>query len=226
MFSHNTAGQVVMGQAIVANAPAGSTVTVVTDPPRALSVGMTQAEGQRFLEAAGIKQVRTGDVSDDAIIAEQGPEHTVEALKKGEVETFGVPRDRIFRIQLSDKDQISKHYFKKVTGLSHKPIGMLKVQFTFEGLPMVTFYGDEVRGKILYPQEPFKKVKRGDIGVTNQARPHHGLIGIRLEDSKDFGPTGEEPYGTNIVGKFVDDLDRLMKDLNEEDVVYITEEEL
>ena len=226
MFSHNTAGQVVMGQAIVANAPAGSTVTVVTDPPRALSVGMTQAEGQRFLEAAGIRQIRTGDVSDDAIIAEQGPEHTVEALKKGEVETFGVPKDRIFRIQLSDKDPISKHYFKKVTGLSHKPIGVLKVQFTFEGLPMVTFYGDEVRGKILYPQEPFKKVKRGDIGVTNQARPHHGLIGIRLEDSKDFGPTGEEPYGTNIVGKFVDDLDRLMKDLNEEDVVYITEEEL
>ncbi len=226
MSTHNTAGQVVMGQAIVAHAPAGSTMTVVTDPPRALSVGKTQAEGQRFLEAAGIKQIRTGDTSDDAIIAEQGPEHTLEALKKGEVETFGVPRDRIFRIQLSDKDQISKHYFKKVTGLSHKPIGILKVQFTFEGLPMVTFYGDEVRGKILYPQDPFKKVKRGDIGVTNQARPHHGLIGIRLEDSKDFGPTGEEPYGTNIVGKFVDDLDRLMKDLNEEDVVYITEEEL
>ena len=226
MTTHNTAGQVVMGQAIVANAPAGSRMTVVTEPPRALSVGMTQADGQKFLEAAGIKQIRTGDVSDDAIIAEQGPEHTVEALKKGEVETFGVPKDRIFRIQLSDKDQISKHYFKKVTGLSHKPIGMLKVQFTFEGLPMVTFYGDEVRGKILYPQDPFKKVKRGDIGITNQARPHHGLIGIRLEDSKDFGPTGEEPYGTNIVGKFVDDLDRLMKDLNEDDVVYITEEEL
>ena len=224
--SHNAAGQVVMGRAIVAHAPQGSRMTVVTEPARALSVGMTQAEGAKFLELAGIKQVRTGDTSDDAIIAEQGPENTIAALEKGEVETFGVPRDRVFRIQLSDKDLISKQYFKKVTGLSHKPIGILKVQFTFEGLPMVTFYGDEVRGKNLYPQDPFKKVKRGDIGLTNQARPHHGLIGIRLEDSKDFGPTGEEPYGTNIVGKFVDDLDRLMKDLNEEDVVYITEEEL
>ena len=225
-LSHNAAGQVAMGRAIVAHAPAGSRMTVVTEPPRALSVGMTQAEGAKFLESRGIKQVRTGDTSDDAIIAEQGPENTIEALKKGEVETFGVPKDRVFRVQISKKDPISEHYFKKVTGLSHKPIGILKVQFTFEGLPMVTFYGDEVRGKNLYPQDPFKKIKRGDIGLTNQARPHHGLIGIRLEDSKDFGPTGEEPYGTNIVGKFVDDLDRLMKDLKEEDVVYITEEEL
>ena len=132
----------------------------------------------------------------------------------------------MFRIKLTDSDPVSVQYFKKVTGLSHKPVGILKVQFTFEGLPMVTFYGDEVRGKNLYPQDPFKKVKRGDIGLTNQARPHHGLIGIRLEDSKEYGPTGEEPYGTNIVGKFVDDLDRLMKDLKEEDTVYITEEEL
>lgn len=223
---HNVAGMVSSGRAILAYAGQDTKVTVTTEPPRALSVGMTQADGAKFLEAAGIKQVRTGDTSDDAIIAEQTPEQTITALGKGEVETFGVPRDRIFRIKLSDKDPVSLHYFRKVTGLSHKPVGILKVQFTFEGLPMVTFYGDEVRGKNLYPQDPFKKVKRGDIGLTNQARPHHGLIGIRLEDSKEFGPTGEESYGTNIVGKFVDDLDRLMKDLNEDDTVYITEEEL
>ena len=200
MFSHNTAGQVVMGQAIVANAPAGSTVTVVTDPPRALSVGMTQAEGQRFLEAAGIRQIRTGDVSDDAIIAEQGPEHTVEALKKGEVETFGVPKDRIFRIQLSDKDQISKHYFKKVTGLSHKPIGVLKVQFTFEGLPMVTFYGDEVRGKILGQGEdpvPAGAVQEG------QARGHRcdqpGQAPPRPDRHKAGGQQGLRPHRRGAV---------------------------
>lgn len=223
---HNTAGQIRTGAAIVANIGAGEEFTVMTNPARALAVGMTQEAGGEFLESRGIKQVRTGDTSDDAIVVEQSPEHTMVALKAGEVETFGVPRDRVFKIKLSDKDPISLHYFKKVTGLSHKPVGSIKVQFTFEGLPMVTFYGDEMRGKNLYPQDPFKKVKRGDIGLTNQARPHHGLIGIRLEDSKDFGPTGEEPYGTNVIGKFVDDLDRLMDGLNEDDVVYITEEEL
>ena len=103
----------------------------------------------------------------------------------------------------------------------------MTVQFTFEGLPMVTFYGDEMRGKDIVPHDvQFKKCKRGDIGITNQARPHHGLMGIRLQDSKEYGPTGEEPYGTNIIGRFDDDLDRLMKDLNDDDVVYIREVEL
>ncbi|MBR2254389.1 MAG: hypothetical protein IJ856_00990 [Candidatus Methanomethylophilaceae archaeon] len=187
---------------------------------------MTQSKGAEFLAERGLKQVRTGDTSDDAIITEQSPEHTMAALDAGEVETFGVPRDRVFRIKLTDKDPVSVHYFRKVTGLSHKPVGSIKVQFTFEGLPMVTFYGDEMRGKNLYPQEPFKKVKRGDIGLTNQARPHHGLIGIRLQDSKEFGPTGEEPYGTNVIGTFADDLDRLMDGLEDESVVYITEDDL
>lgn len=222
----NHAGTISMGRAIVARASAGDSITVVTNPPRALAVGMTQAAGERFLADAGITAVRTGDTSDDAIIVEQTPEHTLAALDKGQVEVFGVPRDRVFRIQLNGKDAVSEHYFRKVTGLSHKPVGSMKVQFTFEGLPMITFYGDEMRGKNLYPQDPFKRVKRGDIGLTNQARPHHGLIGIRLEDSKEFGPTGEEPYGTNIIGKFVDDLNRLTKDLQDDDIVYITEEEL
>ncbi len=222
----NIAGNITTGKAIIAYAKEGDIFTVVTEPPRALAVGLTQKAGAAFLKERGIEQVRTGDASDDAIIVEQSPEHTVIAMNEGKVETFGVPRDRVFKIELSDKDPLSKHYFKKVTGLNHKPVGSIKVQFTFEGLPMVTFYGDEMRAQNLYPQDPFKKVKRGDIGITNQARPHHGLIGIRLEDSKEYGPTGEEPYGTNLVGRFVDDLDRLMDGLNEEDVVYITEADL
>ena len=226
--AHNTAGQVVSGNVIVSRVKAGQSFTVVTNPPRARAVGMTQKEGEEFLAKAGIKAVRTGDVSDDAIIVEQSPEHTMAALSAGEVEVLGVPRDKVFRIKL-DKDvddRRSYNYFRKVTGLNHKRIGSMKVQFTFEGLPMVTFYGDEMRGKNLFPLQPFKKVKRGDIGLTNQVRPHCGLIGIRLEDSKEFGPTGEESYGTNIIGKFVDDLDRLMDGLEDDDVVYITEEKI
>jgi putative methanogenesis marker protein 3 len=224
--SHTNAGKLTQGMSILSHVKAGDRFTVQTNPPRVLSVGLTQAAGAEFLKAASIKQVRTGDVSDDAIIAEQTPEHTMAALKAGEVETFGVPRDRVFKIKLSEDDPVSVMYFRKITGLNHKPVGILKVQFTFEGLPMVTFYGDEMKGKNLYPQDPFKKVKKGDIGLTNQARPHHGLIGIRLQDSKEYGPTGEEPYGTNIIGKFVDDLKKLMDGLSEEDIVYITEESL
>ncbi len=225
--AHNHAGEIVSGAALVARANAGDMITTVTVPPRALAVGMTQAEGERFLEEAGIKQRRTGDASDGAIIVAQNPEHTLLALDAGEVETFAVPKEDVFRISLDRKNHPNDvHYFEKVTGLSHMPVGSMKVQFAFDGMPMVTFYGDEMRSKSLYPQDLFKKVKRGDIGITNQSRPHHGLMGIRLQDSKEYGPTGEEPYGTNIVGRFLDDLDRLMDGLKEEDVVYITEEEL
>lgn len=226
--AHSTAGSVVSGGAIVSRISSGQSFSVITNPPRALAVGMTQKDGEEFLRKAGIESVRTGDVSDDAIIVEQSPEHTMAALSAGKVETLGVPRSKVFRIKLDRdvEDHRSFNYFRKVTGLNHKPIGSMKVQFTFEGLPMVTFYGDEMRGKGLFPLAPFKKAKRGDIGLTNQVRPHRGLIGIRLEDSKEYGPTGEEPYGTNIIGRFVDDLDRLMDGLQDDDIVYITEEKL
>jgi len=221
--AHNAAGAVERGMGIISKAAAGDRVTVVTEPARALSVGMTQSEGGRFLSGLGIAQSRTGDASDDAVIVGQSPEATLTAMSSGAVETFGVPRERVFRIQLDESRQSDAYYFRKVTGLSHKPVGVLRTQFAFPGMPMVTFYGDEERSKSLFPQEPFKKCKKGDIGITNQSRPHHGLIGIRLGDSKEYGPTGEEPYGTNLVGRFLDDLGRLAE-LEEEETVYVMEE--
>ncbi len=223
--SINIAGTVERGMALVSRAAAGDRVAVVTDPVRILSVGMTQKEGEKFLASFGIAQKRTGDTSDDAIIADQTPEATMRVSASGEAETFGVPKDRILRVKITTDDERTAHYFRKVTGLSHKPIGQLKVQFSFPGMSMVTFYGDSARGQDLYPQEPFRKCKKGDLGVTNQSRPHHGLIGIRLADSKEFGPTGEEPYGTNMVGRYDDDLGKL-DGLEDEETVYITEEKL
>lgn len=221
----STAGTVTNGMSLVSLASAGDTVAVTTDPPRILSVGMTQKTGSEFLSKFGVKQVRKGDTSDDAVIVDQNPESTMTALSKGEVETVGVPRDQVYRIAIKTDDEATVHYFKKVTGLSHKPIGQLKVQFSFPGSPMVTFFGDDARSQNLYPQEPFKKCKKGDIGVTNQSRPHHGLIGIRLTDSKQYGPTGEEPYGTNMVGTFLGDLSQ-MELLDDEQIIYITEAKL
>ena len=47
-----------------------------------------------------------------------------------------------------------------------------------------------------------------------------------MEDSKEYGPTGEEGYGTNILGKFEDDLDEFLKKTDDEEVIYVTEERL
>lgn len=221
----SVAGTVERGMALVDRASAGDRVAIATEPPRILTVGMTQKEGQEFLEKHGVKQKRTGVTDDDAIIVDQGPEVTMKALAKGEVETLGVTRDKVFRIKITAKDEKTVHYFKKVTGLSHKPIGQLKVQFSFPGMSMITFYGDDARGQDVYPQEPFTKCRKGDIGITNQSRPHHGLIGIRLTDSKQYGPTGEEPYGTNILGRFMEDLSKL-DEYEDDQIIYVTEEKI
>jgi putative methanogenesis marker protein 3 len=221
--SLNVAGSVERGSGLISHAASGDTITIITEPSRIISVGMTQSEGEAFLSGLGLKQKRSGDKADDAIIVDQNPEMTLKAMSDGTIETIGVPKEKVFRILLDEAHPSDVYYFRKVTGLSHKPVGSLKVQFSFPGMPMITFYGDEERSKSLYPQEPFKKCKKGDIGITNQSRPHHGLMGIRLEDSKEFGPTGEEPYGTNIVGRFVDDMSRL-KEAEEEETIYVWEE--
>lgn len=221
--SHNNAGTVERGFGIISHARKGDKVAITTEPSRILSVGMTQSEGESFLSGLGLKQKRTGDASDDAVIVNQVPEETLKAVSGGVVETAGVPKDKVFKIWLDESHPDDIYYFRKVTGLSHKPIGSLKTQFSFPGMPMVTFYGDEERSKNLFPQEPFKKCKKGDMGVTNQSRPHHGLIGVRLGDSKEYGPTGEEPYGTNLIGRFVDDLKKL-SETEEEETIYVREE--
>jgi len=224
MPAHNDAGSVALGKGILAHAKQGDTVTLRTDIRRMLSVGMSQSEGEKFLSSFGIKQIRTGDRSDDSIIVEQEPEWTMHAMNGMEAETFGVPKDKVFNVVLDRKNEpASVHYFEKVTGLSHKPIGTMKVHFAFKGMPMVTFEGDEERGASLYPGAEFKKCKKGDIGITNQSRPHCGLIGVRLEESKEYGPTGEERYGTNIAGTFTGDLKGLTDGLKEGDIVYVRE---
>lgn len=221
---HNHAGDVVGGMSIVKLAKSGDKIGILTEPERLMTVGMTQKDASAYLKSRGIKQVKKGLESDDAIVVEQIPERTIDAIKKGEVETVGASKDRIFPVSLDrKKSPLSVHYFEKVTGLSHKPVGSLKVFFAFEGMPMVQFEGDKDRAHTLYPDEPFKKCRKGDLGVTNQVRPNAGMIGVRLDNSPTYGPTGEEGYGTNIFGKFEGDLDKFVKELNEEEPVYVIE---
>jgi len=222
---HNDAGMLERGSGIVSRASPGDKITIATEPERIISVGMTQKEAASFLASKGIKQKRGGDTSDDAIVVDQVPEMTLAVMDSKEAETVGVPREKVFRISLFDNVPTDTYYFRKVTGLSHKPIGSMKTQFSFPGMPLITFYGDEERSKALYPQDPFKKCNKGDIGLTNQSRPHHGLMGVRLDNSKEYGPTGEEPYGTNIIGKFLDDLKKLAE-TEEDEIIYVTEAEL
>ncbi len=221
--SHNIVGQVTNGHNLVHLVPLKGRVLVQPDPLRIMTIGKTQAEAQRFLESIGKVQKRTGDASDDAMIVEQEPEMTIYASKEKEIETMGVPKEKVFPITMDpDRSPWTVRYFRKVTGMDHKPIGTMKVHFTFEGMPMITFEGDPKLAADLYPEKTFEgRSVRGDIGITNMSRPQRGLIGIRLEESEEFGPTGEETPGTSILGRFIGDLDDMMSGISEGDIIYV-----
>lgn len=223
--SHNIVGKVSTGHQLIHLVPEGGSVTIVPEPGRVMVIGMTQAEGQRFLESRGLRQVRTGVTDDSAIIVEQEPELTMHVMEEGSVDTMGTTSDRIHDWYLFRSEApATVRYIEKLTGLDHKPIGTVKVHFTFEGMPMVTFDGDDQLGASLYPEPSWKdSSRRGDIGVTNMSRPNRGLIGIRLQDSPEFGPTGEEQHGTNLIGRFSGDLERMMVGLKDGDIVYLRE---
>jgi putative methanogenesis marker protein 3 len=223
--SHSLIGQVTKGMELLRLAPSGSKLTIASEPGRIMTIGMTQGEGRRFLEALGRRQRRTGDEADDAIIVEQEPELTMEAFQEGEIETLGVRPERINDIAIdAAKAPQTARYVRKMTGLGHKPIGTLKVHFTFPEMPLITFDGNYGEAGSLVPENEFKEMcLRGDLAVTNMSRPNRGLIGIRLEPSDEFGPTGEERYGSNMFGKVTSDLGRLMENLNEGDIIYVRE---
>jgi putative methanogenesis marker protein 3 len=223
--THNHVGTVTNGLELLRRAPQGAKVTIVSDPARIMVIGMTEAEGQRFAEGRGLRAVRTGDTADESVIVEQDPELTIEALAEKSVEMLGVRPERVFDIVIHEpKAPQSARYLRKMTGLNHKPIGTIKVHFTYPDMPLITFEGNARVAMDLVPENPFQdEAGKGDIAVTNMSRPNRGLIGIRLDASDEFGPTGEERYGTNLVGKFVGPLDHLMKDINEGDIIYVRE---
>jgi putative methanogenesis marker protein 3 len=222
---HSIVGVVRNGRELVRLAAPGSRVTVVTDPARVMVVGVTQAEAAAILKARGIEQTRTGDTADDSVVVEQEPELTMHILEDGKVETLGVRPERIVEWELfRDKAPNTIRYLEKISGLDHKPIGAIKVHFTFEDMPMITFEGEPSLGASIYPENVYEgSFFRGDVAITNMSRPNRGLLGVRLQDSDEFGPTGEEPTGTTLIGRMRSDIDMMMRGIKEGDIIYVRE---
>jgi UPF0288 family protein (methanogenesis marker protein 3) len=218
-------GKIIAGHELVRLAGQNTVLTFVTNPARIMTIGMTQKQAGELLQSRGLRQRRTGLVADDAVVAEQEPELTMEIHGGEEVETFGVLSEKISVWEFDDANASrTSHYIRKMTGLDHKPVGTLKVFFTFQDMPMITFEGNPKEASVLLPENPFGDESfRGQVGVTNMSRPNRGTIGIRLETSPEFGPSGEERYGTNATGKVLSDLQLLLKDVKDGDIIYIRE---
>ncbi|BAW30902.1 MAG TPA: methanogenesis marker 3 protein [Methanothermobacter sp.] len=221
--SHNYIGTVQKGMELVDIARKGDHITIKCEPGRIMTVNMTQKQAEEYLQEHHIKQIRDGLKDDKAIIVKQEPKYTMDILKEKKVKTFGIEKDKLIEIEMDEKAPRSTWYFKKISGLVDSPIGSMKVHFAFPGMKVVMFEGDKTEAKGIVPENtPTKCVKAGEIGVTNMSRHHVGLIGVRLEDNDEFGPTGEPFNATNIIGKVTKGLKNIEK-FKEGDTVYVRE---
>ncbi|RBQ23699.1 hypothetical protein ALNOE001_07640 [Candidatus Methanobinarius endosymbioticus] len=222
--NHTNVATVEKGMELLDIAKFNNKITIKSNPERIMTLSMTQKEAEDYLKTIGVEHKKTGVVEDDALIVEQIPEFSIDIIKKGSVETKGINEEDLALVKIYDKaDEAprSSWYFKKITGLVKKPIGVLKIHFAFPGMKMSIFEGDAKEAKGLIPENtPGVCVEAGKIGVTNMAKKNVGLIGVRFESNDEFGPTSEPFNATNIVGKILTDLNHLEK-LKENELLYI-----
>lgn len=196
----NKIGVVEVGAELLDVAGVGDKILVETEPKHVFVLGKTQKDAEIILEGLGLSQERTGDTSDDAIVVAQHPSYTLEAYERGVVKTEGVPADGIVYVELFEREAPnSVDYFRNVTGLYRNfPVGKLSILAGTDS--MILFRGAGRKRAIIPENMPTEKVEAGTIGVTNMSRPGYGMIGIRLEGSDQYGPTGEPFESTNVIG--------------------------
>ncbi len=225
--AHNVLGKIEQGGELIDYAEVGDTIYTISEPKWMMVVGKTQKEAEAFFAEADIEQVREGNESDDGIVVDQMPALTTEIMDRGTVRTVGVDAERVFEIELFyEQAPKTVWYFKKLSGLIHRPIGILNTYFSVAG-SMVLFKGNEEEAGTLVPENiPKGTAKAGILGVTNMSRSNKGLMGIRLSDSDKYSPTGETFDGTNLVLSFSNltssSLSYISK-LKEGDRIYVKE---
>ncbi len=225
--SHNVFGEIIQGGGLIDYARSEDTIYTMTEPKWMMVVGKSQKEAGGFFERENIEQVRVGNENDDAIVVDLEPALTMEIVDRGTVRTVGVDAEGVFEVELFHKEAPrTVWYFKKITGLINRPIGNLKVYFTVPGM-MVLFHGSADEAGTLVPENlPKEEVKKGILGVTNMSRSNRGIMGIRLNDSKEYGPTGESFNGANLVlslSSITPSTLSFLSKLKERDTIYVKE---
>ncbi|MCQ2737702.1 MAG: methanogenesis marker 3 protein [archaeon] len=221
--SHTKIATVKKGMELFDIAEKGDFITVKSNPERVMLMMMTQKEAEDKLKSLGITHIREGVIDDDAVIVTQEPALTIDILDKKEVKTKALAKEDIVQIKLYDEAPRSKWYFEKLTGLAEKPVGSLEVYFAVPDMNIFMFKGDNKESKGLVPENtPTDIIKAGEIGITNMAKKNLGYVGVRTVDNEEFGPTGEPFNSTNVVGKFVSNIESLNK-LKDGDKLYIYE---
>jgi putative methanogenesis marker protein 3 len=219
--AHSTVGQVEHGIELARLAREGHILCIRTEPERFDLVGHSLSEARVYAHERGIT-ISDGKRQDAGVVVDQKPGSTLEVLAGGAVQLTTVPLEKVIGIVLDDLHApVSCTIFRKLTGLDTHNIGRLPLYFHFEDVYL--FKPELPTGVRINPENlPRDTSPANALAITNDSRQGVGLVGIRLGESREFGPTSEPFEGTNLLGTVVD-IGKL-KHIREKEIVYIREE--
>ena len=219
--NHSVVGYVSEGLELIKIAEAGQQLRVFTDPTRIMFLGFKYPLIEDKTSQLGIDLEKEGYAGEDAVVVRQTPLNTVDILKAKKVTTYAIPQDHLVQIELyEDRAPKTIAYLRTVTGLRDNPLGSLQAYVIYGKTVMFRAQTAE-KFDIVPENTPATKVRAGEIGVSNRSSKYAGLIGVRLEDSEKYGPTGERFASTNIVGRILGT--DILKDARENETIYVYE---
>lgn len=218
--SHTVTGKIEHGLELAKLASDGDVLNINAYPPQIDLRGMNIADAARIADERGII-LECDDESKDRIVVDQAPETTMAILSKGEVSVRTVPPGNVIKIVLDDENAPRTcRIFREITGLRWYRIGSLPLIFKYDD---VSLFKADIPKKTTINLEnlPTDEVPANSLAITNDSRKGKGLIGVRRNANKEFGPTSEPFEGTNILGTVTDP--EKLDSISEGDPVYIME---
>jgi putative methanogenesis marker protein 3 len=218
--AHSVVGQVVHGIELAKLAKEHDLFTIHVQPERIDLLGLPLTKAKEIAAGRGFALATDKD-GEDRIVVSQEPGTTLDVLAEKKVTVTTAPYEKVIDIELDDAAApLSCDVFRRITGLREHDAGMMPVFFKFDDV--VLFKPAVPTSLKIVPENAPKEVSpSAALGMTNDSRKGAGLVGVRLSENMEFGPTSEPFEGTNIIGRVIDT--EKLKNLKEREMVYIRE---
>jgi putative methanogenesis marker protein 3 len=218
--SHTVVGQVVHGIELARLSRQGDMLCIRVLPDRFDLIGLPLEDAINFAESRGIA-LEYEKKSGARVVVDQVPGTTLECLAAQSATLTVIPQERVIDIRLDDSHAPrSCEIFRRITGLDLHAVGRIPFLLNFE--EVFLFKPSIPRGMRIDPENaPKEVVPAGTLAITNDSRKGAGLVGVRLAENREFGPTSEPFEGTNLIGWVIDT--EKLKRLKENETVYLRE---
>ncbi len=182
------------------------TVLSVRPIPELLDLrGLPLGEAVSLVKKRGLKVMADNKDVTGRVVISQKPETTLEVLKEGKVSLFTMSLENVIDISLDyKKAPQSVDMFRRVTGLKKYAVGTMPFIYNLDDEMYLFKPPFSTNTNIIPENTPKKPVKTNTLALTNDSRQAVGMVGVRVVENKEYGPTGEPFGGTNIIGTIID----------------------